>query len=40
MNKTGLKTALLWLWVVAITAAYIHQFRDLTGAVLNLLGFA
>jgi len=32
--------ALLWLWVVAVTGAYLYQFRDLVRPILKLVGLA
>lgn len=31
-------TAFLWLWVVAVTGAYIYQFRSFAHPILTLLG--
>ena len=31
---------LLYIWFVAVFVAYLYQFRDLVGPVLNLFGLA
>lgn len=38
MDRKDMKTALLWLWVFGVMAAYIYQFGDFVEPLLNLLG--
>jgi hypothetical protein len=35
-----MKTIFLWFWVVGIMTAYIYQFRNFVGPILDLLGLA
>ena len=39
MNKQKMLQRFLWLWVIAVFAAYIIQFRDFAGPILSILGF-
>jgi len=38
MNKQKMVQRFLWLWVFAVFAAYIIQFRGFAGPILNILG--
>jgi hypothetical protein len=38
MDKQKMLSRALWLWVVGGIAAYIVQFRDFAGPILNILG--
>ena len=40
MDKKDLTATLLWLWVAAITAAYVYQFKGFAGPILELLGMS
>lgn len=40
MGRKDVKTIFLWLWVVGATAAYIYQFRNFVGPILDLVGLS
>ncbi len=39
-DKDGLWAALSWLWVIAVTVAYLYQFRDFVRPILAHVGLA
>ena len=38
MDNRKMVNRALWLWVVGAFAAYMVQFRDFAGPILNILG--
>jgi hypothetical protein len=38
MNRQTLLKRFLWMWVIGAFTAYMIQYRDLFGPVLNVLG--
>ncbi len=38
MDRQKVLGRALWLWVLGVFAAYMFQFRDFAGAVLDVLG--
>ena len=38
MDRQKMLSRALWLWVIGVFAAYMVQFRDFAGPILNFLG--
>ncbi len=38
VDKKSLLNGMLWLWVIGAFGAYVFQFRDFVGPILDLLG--
>ncbi len=38
MNKQTIQRGVLWVWVIGAFGAYVFQFRDFVGPILDLLG--
>ena len=39
MDKKSFLNGILWFWVIAVFGAYVFQFHDFVGPILDLLGF-
>ena len=39
MDKKSFLNGILWFWVIGAFGAYVFQFRDFAGPILDLLGF-